>query len=220
MNISNDILRHNLMNVYFLIGTACGGKTTMAKELASKYGWIHFNDNYHEDNFSNWEKIQAERRKEEAEPKTPDWEYYFNRSPEEFVDSLNVMILEYAEYALIEIIKLAQDNIVIADIHLPVELIKELASYNNVACLLAPPEMVVRDYYARDDHREIYECIMSLENPERSLKNMNNTFRLGTQRNIDEVKASGLFYLMRDDDSTVLKTLAQLEKHFGLRVSL
>jgi len=38
MNISNDILRHNLKNVYFLIGTACSGKTTMAKEFAEKYG--------------------------------------------------------------------------------------------------------------------------------------------------------------------------------------
>ena len=219
MNISNDILRHNLKNVYFLIGTACGGKTTMAKKLAKKYGWIHFNDNYHEDNFSNWEKIQAERKKDD-EPKAPDWEHYFNRSPEEFTDSLNEMILQYAEYALIEIIKLAYNNIVVADIHLPVALIKELAPHNQVACLLAPPELVVRDYYDRDDHREIYECIMSLKNPEKSLENMNNTFRLGTQRTIDEVKASGLFYLIREDDSTVKKTFAKLEKHFGLAKSV
>jgi len=215
MNISNDILRHSLKNVYFLIGTACGGKTTMAKELAHKYGWIHFNDNYHEDNFSNWGKIQAERKKDDL-PKTPDWEYYFNRNPEEFTESLNAMILEYAEYALIEIIKLAQDNIVVADLHLPVALVMDLAPYNRVACLLAPPELVIRDYYKREDHREIYECIMSLKNPEKSLENMNNTFRLGTQRNIDEVKASGLFYLLRDDDSTVEKTLSELEKHFEL----
>jgi len=215
MNISNDILRHSLKNVYFLIGTACGGKTTMAKELAEKYGFIHFNDNWHEENFSNWESIQAERKKND-ESSIPDWEHYFNRHPEEFTQSLNAMILEYAEYALIEMIKLSQNNTVIADIHLPTNLVKELASHNQVACLLAPPELVIRDYYKRDDHREIYECIMSLKNPEKSLENMNNTFRLGTQRTIDEVKASGLFYLMRDDFSTVEKTLTQLEKHFGL----
>ena len=29
MNIANNILRRNLQNVYFFIGTACGGKTTM-----------------------------------------------------------------------------------------------------------------------------------------------------------------------------------------------
>jgi len=126
------------------------------------------------------------------------------------------MVLEYAEYALIEIIKLAKDNIVVADIHLPVALIKELAPHNHVACLLAPPELVIRDYYKREDHREIYESIMSLKNPEKSLENMNNTFRLGTERNIDEVKASGLFYLMRDDDSTIEKTFVQLEEHFEL----
>ena len=215
MNISNDILRYNLKNVYFLIGTACGGKTTMAKEIAKKYGFIHFNDNYHEENFLNWEQIQAERSIN-SEVKPLDWEHYFNRSPEEFTDSLQASIMDYAEYALIEIIKLAQENTVVVDMHLPCKLIKELTSYNRVACLLAPPELVIRDYYEREDHREIYDCIMSLKDPQKSLENMNNTFRLGTQRNIDETRASGLFYLIRDEQSTVENTLSQLEKHFEL----
>ena len=57
MNIANNILKHSLKNVYFFVGTACGGKTTMAKALSQKHGFIHFNDNWHEDNFKVWQSI-------------------------------------------------------------------------------------------------------------------------------------------------------------------
>ena len=60
MNIAENILKHSLQNVYFLAGTAMGGKTTMSKELAKKYGFVHFNDNWHEDSFKVWLDITAQ----------------------------------------------------------------------------------------------------------------------------------------------------------------
>ena len=87
MNIANNILKHSLQNVYFLTGTALAGKTTMSKVLAEKHGFIHFNDNWHEDNFKVWEsiidpkyQINASKRQE-----VTDWEAYFGRSVEEFL---------------------------------------------------------------------------------------------------------------------------------------
>ena len=126
------------------------------------------------------------------------------------------MTAEYAEYAIIELVKMSQNNIVIADLHLPTELLKEISDYNKIACLLAEPDLIIRDYYERDDHRAIYDAIMGLKNPEKSLENMNNTFRLGAQETIDEVKSSGLFYLMRDEISTIDERLLLLEQHFAL----
>jgi len=57
MNIANNILKHSLQNVYFLVGTACGGKTTMAREISKKHGFIHFNDNWTEDIFKVWQTL-------------------------------------------------------------------------------------------------------------------------------------------------------------------
>ena len=54
MNIANNILKYSLQNVFFLVRTACGGKTTMANELSKKCGFVHFNDNWNEDNFKVW----------------------------------------------------------------------------------------------------------------------------------------------------------------------
>ncbi|MCL2773974.1 MAG: ATP-binding protein [Oscillospiraceae bacterium] len=222
MNIPEDILKYNLQNVYFLIGAACGGKTTMANAISKKYGYMHFNDNYHEENFANFQKICDERYKESpeyTESASYDWERHFNRPPEEYNKSLGKGYLEYFEYAIIEIIKFANKNVVVADINLlglSCNLIKQIAPYNRIACLLASPGLVVKDYYERDDHRDIYEAIMRLKDPGKALKNMEDVTKQGTQKTIDEVKKSGLFYIMRDENSSVENTLNILERHFEL----
>jgi adenylate kinase family enzyme len=217
MNISENILKHSLKNVYFLAGTPCGGKTTMANELSKKYGFIHFNDNWHEDNFKIWQSIIDEKYQKSAAKRESitDWEAYFSRSVEEFLcDKGNNN--DYLEFALIELIKLSQSNKVIADICVPLELLAEISDYNRVACLLAPPELVIRDYYGREDHREFIECIMSLKEPEKKLKTQNELFRIGVQETFDDVKKYNHFHIVRDNDSTIETTLLMLEKHFHL----
>ena len=46
MNIAENILKHSLKNVFFLVGTACGGKTTMARKIAEKHGLIYIDENW------------------------------------------------------------------------------------------------------------------------------------------------------------------------------
>ena len=42
MKIVNNIIKEHLKNVYFLCGGAYGGKTTMARLLEEKYGFIRY----------------------------------------------------------------------------------------------------------------------------------------------------------------------------------
>jgi len=220
MNIANNILKNSLKNVYFLTGTACGGKTTMAKELSKKYGFVHFNDNWHEDNFKQWQSIIDEKYQKAASQRetVTDWEAWFGRSVEEFLadqDKYNDGD-EYLEFAVIELIKLSQNNKVIADICASFELLAELTDYNHIACLLAPAEMIIRDYYDRADHKEFIECIMSLKEPKKKLETQNELFRIGAQKAFDDVKKHNLFSIVRSDESTIEGTLKLLEKHFNL----
>lgn len=220
MNIAENILKHSLQNVYFLVGTACGGKTTMARELSRKYGFIHFNDNWHEDNFKVWQSIIDEKyqKRSAIRKEITDWETYFGRSVEEFraADKENGSD-EYLEFSIIELIKLSQNNKVVADVWVPnIKLMTEISEYHRVACLLAPSELLIRDYYGRDDHREFIECIMSLKEPEKKLETQNELFRIGVQETFDDVHKYNLFNIIRSDESTVEKTLALLENHFGL----
>lgn len=45
MNIEDNILKSYLKNVIFISGLACGGKSTMAKALADKYGLFYIKKN-------------------------------------------------------------------------------------------------------------------------------------------------------------------------------
>ena len=217
MNIAENILKHSLKNVYFLVGTPCGGKTTMARELSKKYGFIHFNDNWHEDHFKIWQSIIDEKYQKCASKRerVTDWEAYFSRSVEEFLSSQGDNN-EYFEFAIVELMKLSQNNKVVADICAPMQLLPEISEYNRVACLLAPAELVIRDYYERDDHREFIECIMSLKEPEKKLETQNELFRIGVQETFDMVKKYDLFNIVRNNESTVENTLKMLEEHFNL----
>jgi len=221
MNIANNILKNSLQNVFFLTGTSCGGKTTMAREISKKYGFIHFNDNWHEDCYTTWRSIVDEKYQPHATKRKEiiDWEACFGRSVEEFLaDSEGINESdEFLEFVIIELIKSSQNNKVIADVCIPIPLLVELSEYNRIACLLAPAELTIRDHYGRDDHKEFIECIMSLKEPEKKLETQNELFRLGAQKAFDDVEKHNLFSIVRSDESTVEGTLGILEKHFNLR---
>jgi len=213
MNISNNILKHHLKNVYFLAGTACGGKTTMSKIIAEKYGFYLFDESKF---FDEHRIIANEIEQPVMTKKFPDWEYYFNRPPIEYSEWLSDSGAEELEMSLIDLIMLSQNQKVIVDIHVNPKTAKLFTEYNRIAFLIAEPEYVIRDYYDRDGHREIYQCIMGLSNPEKTLENVNNMFVYGTNKMLRSIYDSGMFYIKRDGNSTVEKTLALLEEHFGL----
>jgi adenylate kinase family enzyme len=190
MNVANNILKHNLQNVYFLTGTALAGKTTMTKELSNKYGFVPFHDNHNEPHFKVWEKIRSDKSNSN---------------------------IEYVEFVIIELIKLAQNNKVVADACIPFDLLKEISDYNRIACMLALPELVnCENYGNRDDHRDWLEWIMSQKDYEIKIKQENELFRAQTEQTIKEAEKSKLFSIIRTNESTVENTLKILEKHFGL----
>ena len=190
MNISKNILKHSLQNVYFLTGTAVAGKTTMTKELSKKYGFTPFHDNHNQPHFKVWEKIRTE-------------EGYTNT--------------QYTEYVIIELIKLSQNDIVIADTSIPPELLMEISEYSRFACMLALPELVNCESYGnRDDHRDWLEWIMSHENVEQKIAQENELFRIQTEQIFSDVERLKLFNIVRTKESTIENTLKMLEKHFGL----
>jgi adenylate kinase family enzyme len=220
MNIAENILKHNLRNVYFLSGTACGGKTTAARELSRRHGFVHFNDNWHEDSFKIWQTIIDEKYQKRASKRqsVTDWEAHFNRSVEEFIaDGDYNGYGEYLEYAVIELIKLSQNNKVIADVLFPAELLVQISDYERIAYLLASPELVTcANYGKRDDHREFLECLLSLTEPEKKIAVQDELFRINVESVYNDVSKYNFFNIVRTEESTVEKTLTLLEKHFNL----
>ena len=214
MNIPNNILKHYLRNVYFFCGTACGGKTTISKAYAEKHGLLWLD----EDTLN---KRMSEIAKPEYQPawcsRPTDWEIYFNRPYKEYHQWLSDCGDEMLPMELLELIRLSANRQVAVDIYnMPPKTALTLTDPNRIVFLVTTPERLVRDYYNRPGHREIYDCIMGLRDPEASLANTNRMLEYGNQLYLKALYESGLYYIMRDDDSTVEKTLAMVEQHFGL----
>jgi len=221
MNIANNILKHSLQNVFFLVGTACGGKTTMGKALAEKHGFAYFSDNWNEPCFKVWQSIVDEKyQPNSTKRKTIDREAHYSRTVEEFVADKNDNhgSNEYLQFSIIELVKLAQTGKVVADIWIEdFEFLLEISDRSRVACLLAPGELIIRDYYQRDDHIDFTNCIKSLKDPEKKFETQNELFRIGAKEMAENAEKYGLFSIMRSEASTVAGTLAVLEGRWGLQ---
>ena len=195
----------------------------MGRELSKKYGFIYFSDNWNEPNWKEWESIIDEKYQPYSHNggKPFSNEEYFSRSVEEFLaDDKNNQAanMENIAFSIIEIIKLAQKNTVIADIWIEdYDFLLEISDYSRIACLLAPGELIVRDYYQRADHMDFTKAIQSLENPEQKFEVQNELFRIGAKEVAEKAKKHDLFNIMRSEESTIKNTLALLEKHFKLK---
>jgi len=220
MNIAENILKHSLQNVYFFVGTACGGKTTMSRELSNKHGFIHFNDNWNEDNFKVWQSIINEKYQPNSTSRRKmDWEAHFSRTAEEILADKNDHhgSNEYVQFSIVELIKLSQNNKIMADIWIEDwQLLSEISDYNRIACMLAPGELIIRDYYQREDHKDFTDFIQTLKDPEKKFETQNELFRLGAIEMAQKAKEYDFFTIMRTEYSTIEGTLKQLEEHFKL----
>ncbi len=67
-----------------------------------------------------------------------DWQEFVNRSPEAYEKWIEESNLEIAE-----LIRVSKDRKVIVDTNIPVELLKNIADYNQVAIMLSPQSMAV-----------------------------------------------------------------------------
>jgi len=124
---------------------------------------------------------------------------------------------EYLQFAIIELVKLSRDSKVITEIWIEdFDFLLEISDRSRIACLLAPGELIIRDYYQREDHRAFTECIQSLKDPEKKFETQNELFKLGATEIAENAKQYNLFSIMRSVNSTIEGTLKMLEKHFGL----
>jgi len=227
MRVANNILKHSLKNVYFLTGTILAGKTTMSKALAEKHGLFWFDYNHNGEPFKKWKSIcdekyqpmQIAREKRHNKQENYDWDAHFARPAEEIIaeNSKHSLNDEFLEFVIIELIKLSQNNRVVIDYCASMDVLVEISDYKKIACLLTAPHLVTfANYGSRDDHKDHYEWIMSLNEPEKKVSKQDEIFKIETERIFDETRKHNLFSIVRTEDSTIEETLKLLEEHFEL----
>lgn len=212
MNIADNILKHHLKNVLFVSGTAYGGKTTMTKLIEERHGLLRYRQS---DKFDEHLAYANKDYQPALCYERGDWDRFFNRPAEEYAKWLKDGIAEQAEMAIIDLIKLSQDQRVIADVHIPLEYLKRIAEYHQAILLIAEPEMIVENFFNRGDKQDMYECIMSTPHPQETLESVKNALRAAAVP-LEEFQNSGFKCIIRDDNRSTEQTFREIERHFHL----
>lgn len=213
MKIENNILRHYLQNVYWIGGTACGGKTTASKTIAEKYGFYHYDA---DSKFNEYKELAEEENQPELSKNFKSALEYFSRPTDEYVEFLDKTNREAFEMMVIELILLSKDQTIVVEGHYPPELMKEIAPNNRIAFLYAEDGIIKRDYYDREDKQSMLKAISEVAKSDEVKNHVFDVILESAALQIKAGKECGYKILERDDNSTVESMLYKLEKHFEL----
>lgn len=211
---NRDNLKEIFKNVYFITGSATGGKTTISKELADKYGFIRYDV---DEEFDKHQKISNSIDQPNMNKKFKNADEFFLREKNEYIDWLINNTKEQMEFILRDVSELAKNNTVVCDIHLTVEEARLLSDDKHVVFLIRENnDNIIDDYINRKSHEGFKRFINSSTKPELAKINCNNVLREINEKKCDEIRNSEFLYIERNENSTIEETLKKIEEQFGL----
>lgn len=218
LSIDSSLVRYLLGNAYFINGSAYAGKSTMVRMLAEKHNGILCGENYHSEMEA---AFSPEHQPNLCYFDTMSgWEEFLSRSPEAYAAWIEGVNREAAEAEILLLVqKCAQGKPVFVDTNIPVEILREIAPWEHVAIMLAPPEVSAGRFFEREDAEKqfLYQELLKMKEPEKAMGNFRACLeRLNSQENYDAFMNSGFFVVTRDENRSPGETMAMLEKHFGL----
>lgn len=221
IQISGNLIKHYLQNVYFINGHSYAGKSTMVKLLSERYDMIFCGENFHDifprEKLSRWQQPGLCYFDTMS-----GWEEWLSMTPKEHWEWTDNVAKECVEIEILELIKLAANGKrVIVDTNIPPDVLREISDYNHVAILLCdPPDICSKRFFDRDDpdKKFMMEQIKRCKDPEAALNNFNSWALFHPPMEIDWIH-TGFFTYTRSDfeRDTREKMLAVLAEHFCLK---
>ena len=207
--------KEQFKNVYFITGTATGGKTTISKALADKYGFLRYDV---DKEFDRHQSMSNPIDQPYMNKKFKNADEFFLRSKDEYIDWLINNTKEQLEFVLDELVELSKTNKVVCDLHLTMEESRLIANQDQIVYLIRENnDNIIDDYINRKSHIGFKLFINSSSNVEKAKRNCNEVLKELNIRRCEEIKNSEFYYIERNSDSTVEKTLKLVEEHFKLK---
>ncbi len=220
IQISSNLIRHYLRNVYFINGHSYAGKSTMVRLLAERCQMIHCGENYHDafprNKLSRWQ--QPGLCYFDTMSGWPEW---LSMTPEQHYLWTQQVSRECVEVEILELIhRAAGGQKIIVDTNIPPDILREISDYDHVAIMLCdPPDITATRFFDRDDPdkqfmlAEINKC----PDPEATLRNFKAWATYHPETETDWAH-TGFFTLTRSDFDTDTReeVFAQLKAHFKL----
>ena len=212
MIFQDNIIKQYLKNVYFIAGTPCGGKTTVSRALAKKYGIPVYDI---DERFPEHQAMSDAVSQPAMNKNFRDADEFFGRSVAEYKAWLLQNTREQLDFVLLDLMRLSQDRIVLCDCHLTLEQAAQITDPAHVAFMLKKPENLVDEYCNRPDHQGFSDFIHSATDFEAAKATCNETLLSLNAKYYEDVKASEYFWLDRADGRSVEENAALVAKHFG-----
>lgn len=213
MKIADNIIREGLKNVYFISGTAYGGKTTIANHIAEE---LNIPVYHVDDHYGDYKSIANPKDQPAFGKKFESWDEYFNRKPVVYSKWLNESIREGVDFAIIDLLKLSQKGRVIAEGIFPVELMQKITYDNQCVFLIAEHDLLRRGFFNRTDKDDLTECIRAQRNPKEIFDNILNVATIDYFDVLKRVKASGMKYFIRNESTQHEELKIQVISSLGL----
>ena len=202
-------------DIYYIIGTAYAGKSTMVKLLAEKYDGIACEENYHD-------KLVDERLDKDSFPclcytrDLQDWREFIRRTPEEYASWIDGVAkeCEILELQILEELK-RQGRRIFVDTNISIETLKKISDTDHVLVMLADQMISVNRFFERPDREKqfLYQLLLQEPDPDAAMANFREMLmRVNSKEAYDKFLHSGFKVLMRDDNRTVDETLRIVEE--------
>ena len=208
-------------DIYYIIGTAYAGKSTMVKLLAEKYDGIACEENYHE-------KLVDESLDKDEFPclcytrDLQDWCEFIRRTPEEYASWIDGVAkeCEILELQILEELK-KQGRRIFVDTNISIETLKKISDTDHVLVMLSDQMISVNRFFERPDREKqfLYQLLMQEPDPDAAMANFREMLiRVNSKEAYDRFLNSGFKVLLRADNRTVEETLEIVEELLELKV--
>lgn len=214
MNFQDNVIREYLKNVYFVIGTPCGGKTAVSRGLGKKYNIPVYDI---DEMFPVHQRMSDVKYQPSMNKSFKDADEFFGRTVEEYREWLISNTREQLDFVIMDLIRLSQKGLVICDCHLTLSEAELLTSSDRIVFMIKEPEDLVNDYCNRPDHQDFNDFIHSATNVEVAKAKCNETLKSLNSKPYQAIKESGYFWLERDINRSVEETIELVAKHFGMK---
>ena len=208
-------------NVYFIIGTAYAGKSTMIKMLSEHYDGIMCEENYGL-NFLDEYGVNPIDNPCLCYTNNHNMVEFVNRTPDDYYNWLRGSEMEMTPIEIGELIKLTTkypNKKIFVDTSIPMEILRLITNYNNVAVMLSEQSMSVNKFFERPDYEKqiIFRAIKHSENPDETMLNYRKCLeKANSQERYNYFLNSGFYVFKRDDSLTLEQTMDIIAKHFQL----
>lgn len=198
--------------IYWIGGSACAGKSTLAKMYADKYGLAlyacdeHFNEHMQQ---ISPEEQPAMHRVSRLKMN----EVFYTREVDEQLNTYLDCFKEDFAFVLRDLARMGEKAVVVEGNQLLPSLVAPLLERNHKAIWIVPTEQFQWEHYSRREW--IHDLLQETDNPEAAFRNWMRRDALFAGRVKEEAGGRELKVLEVDGSLSLEQNFAMLEKYFS-----